>query len=426
MKNLASLPTHIGRPLYFGAIALLAFLLAVVGWAGYAPLSTSIHLNGSLLSERPSFDLQHAFGGQIEWVGVRAQEQVTKGQSLLRLDVSLERANLTEIEAQLEALQAENDAISAVLDGDVGALGAHSTISAIVERVRLKEEANRQRTDSLFKQAESLEEQALAVEREIALLAQSIALGKKSEARVSILIRKSFARDADLMVTQKEILNLAGQREQRLADLSDLLEKASRAKSDAIATNAEYLSGLLLRLQENTARLSEVRKEAARLRAIVAASNLTSPVDGQVQHLSYASSHMYAPRGQTLLTIAQELETPRIKLMVSATVIDQVHLGMKGRLTITSLSQRDVPIIYVKIIAISPIAEKDSEGKVLGYTAEAELDQASYSGAFPSIEEHLRLSTDMPVSVVLEGRKSNLASYIFAPMFSAFSGAFQD
>lgn len=422
----APLPRHIRTPLTLGASALLAFIVIITGGALFAPLSTSIHASGTLVSSRPSYELQHAFGGQISWVGIRPQQQVVKGQPLMRFDVSLEQNALSETLSQIALLTRQNTAIKAVVQGKLDQLPVDETTLGIVQKFRYEAQANTFKTDALRTRSRSLRTQAEAVTRQIDLLAKRLVLLGDLEDRQQSLLASALSTESEADRVTISMLELAGQKEERQAELSSLHHNLTQSDTDIKALKAEYSASLLRRYHDNRDRLSEMNKNQAQLKAIIDAAILVSPIDGHVHLLNFDSPHMYAPRGQTLVMVVQKLDHPRVHLIIQTAQIDQIHTGMTGRMTISSLPSRETPPIDVKITAISFMAARDNTGSSLGYNAEAMLEEHSFNAARDALQERFRLSADMPVSVVLEGRKTTLAGFLFAPWLSAFSVALQD
>ncbi len=153
---------------------------------------------------------------------------------------------------------------------------------------------------------------------------------------------------------------------------------------------------------------------------------IRSPISGTAVYVGYNTNQMYVARGTTLVSIAQDLTKPVVQLLIPTQAIDQVAIGMVGKLTIPSILQRNLPQIRITLISISPDAVKDSEGKPTGYRAHASIEKEDLNTAIESLNGNLHLATDMPVMASLEGRKVTFSQYLIGPFFKIFDGAFQD
>lgn len=374
------------------------------------------------MSDRPAFELQHKFGGQIEWVGVSAQETVSAGQELLRLDVSLERAALSEIKQQMQRLQSDNRAIETVLNN-----GNLEDFADSFLRLRLVEQTtNRLQSQNLRDRARALEAQSASARRSLSFVDERLKLISELERRKSELLKNGLAREAEVNRLTDQKLALKDRRERLATEANSLGIQARELLLELEIAKNEYEAGLLSQLNSNRVRLSELRQEGFRLETVIRLSSVISPVDGQIHELNFDSPHMYLPQGQTIAILAQDLNSPKVRLIIPASAIDQVFDGMVGRLSIASLPQRRIPPIRVSIFAISPLAGRDRDGSIAGYTAEAIFEPTDLQALRKMLDTDLRLSEDMPVNVVLTGRKTTVANYLFSPMAAIFSKGLQD
>lgn len=424
-QSSTSLPSSVIGPLKRTAFGLLAFLVVITLWALKAPLATSVSVSGELASSRPSYDMQHAYGGPIAWVGVREQQSVQQGEILFRIDVSTQKDALREIQLQLEALSAENQVITT--------LRRHRTDwesrfapSPLVHRYAASYGALQHRQTALTHEAESARNQALSGESEAALIAQRIALLKDLRAAQAQLRQQGLARQTDVEGLSDQILELSADLQQRQSSTASLSSQAEQAEIRARSELAEFEAQLLTTLRQNTLQMSRLRAEQSRLEAEIGAADIRSPVTGHVHALDYDSPQMIAPRGQTLAVIAQTLDRPIVRLSIPPDSIDQVQVGMQGKLILPSLPQRDMPQMEIEILTISPQAEKDQDGVPRGYTATARISAESLSEAQSMMAERFRLVTDMPVTATLSGRNITFAEYLIKPFVSALRLGLQD
>lgn len=425
MTQDAMLPKTILRPLHWSALGLLLFLIVLVVWAFLAPLATSLQVTGTLVSSRPSYEIQHAFGGPVLWVGVREQQEVRRGDPLFRIDVTTQREALAEVTLQIEALQAEIDVITGLHAGS-SKPGDHDPDAPISARYAALYETVDLRQEILLDQSVSAREQVQAGRAEAQLIEKRIALLFDLKDKQQQLYEKGLARDADVDGLEGQILTLSADLEQLRASNTSLRSAATQAKAEAAVMRAEFEAQLMTTQQQNRLQLSRLRAERSALKAQLAVAEITSPVDGHVHALHFDSAYSYAPRGQTLAVIAQSLDSPMVRLTVSPTDIDQIHVGMQGNLVIPSLPQRDMPQLLIEIVTISPEAEKDDAGVVLGYTATARIAEDSLEDAKRLLDARFRLVTDMPVTATMTGRNLTVAEYLLNPITKVFSAGFQE
>ena len=413
-----TIPPAIARPLRLGAGAIVCFLAALAIWSASARLATTVHASGRLVSSAASYDIQHGFGGQIVWVGVVEQDRVSFGEPLFRMDVRTEEALVAELSAQIADLERTIDVVTRILSSWPDAPGP--------DIHRADFDAARLKIAALEAAATGYRAQAAAGAREIALYRQRLGLLEEREAKTIRLNARGFSKATDVDEIADLILELAGEREQRTASVVALRNQAQQAESDAQTTAVEFLARLETELQTSQRRASDLRRERYQTEAVIRAAEIRAPADGQIQSLPFDTPFMYAGRGETLATLSQDLDAPRVQLTVPPSAIDQVAVGMQGRLTFNSLPQREMPPVHVVVTAISPEAERDETGAVAGYIATAKIKPKDLERARNVLKDRFKLATDMPISVALAGRDTTLYTYLVSPFLSVFATAFQD
>jgi len=420
-----TLPRMVTRPLWIGAIGIIMFFAMSILWAGKAPLVTSIHLSGTLISSQPDYELQHPYGGEIDWVGVRPNQEVTVGQPILRLDFDVERQVLEEKRKQIADLEAENSQLATLLESGFPTHIAYDEMSRSERRFGAEANVSRIKLHSLNERFKTLTSQIASAEIEIENLILRESLLTEEEHQQRILRERALVRDSDVNQVSLQLLETSGQIARRRSELSTLLQDQLDVELDAKRVSLEFEILLLERYRKNDELLLNLKSEEVRLSSILDTMEINSPVDGFIQSLKFDAERAYAERGKTLVTIARRLEAPRIRLQVPVTTIDQIQLGAAGKLTITSLPQRTIASLKVKLVSISPLSTKSEDGTSQGFVAEAEFEEAELLRLLKSMEGH-RLSADMPVSVSLEGREMTLVEYLIPSIQSFTSQAYQD
>ncbi len=419
----AALPREISRPLWITAIGLFCFLLLIMIWAIYAPIATTVRVSGSFASSRLSYDIQHPFGGRIEQVFVSLHQVVAKNDPLFLLDVNSSRSALAEIETQLDTLNTETSIIQYFLDKP-------STPSPKNSFITLQYyEAQR----ALKSKIDTKEQAIIAANARLQTASQGLAMLKQRQAILhersldshDLVARGIVTRKADEALTDT-ILNLGSQIAEEESREISLRAEIAQSKIAIDTLRAEYRLALVKKLNANTARLPELRQQALRLQSEISSALVRSPVAGKITSLKYDTAQMYAGKGQTLVTLAQKLDHPVPHLKVPITLIDQIHPGMTGTLTIPALPQRKMPKIRVTLTSIAPEATKTPDGQAEYYLALATINQDDLQAAARRMGAAFHLATDMPVMVSLEGRETTMYRYLFGAFANLFTDALQD
>lgn len=421
-----AIPSSVIRPLYLAALTLCLALVAFGVWAGMAPLATTIRASGTIASAAPSYDVQHPFGGHIARVNVEPQSVVTAGQVMFELDVTVQSKNLSLVERHIESLRGENRIIRNALGLSLRTQQQASPSKALQSRyteMRLQLETEIEATETTARAAQS---RAESIKAGIEILEQRVAALEHRSLQMTELVSKGVLAKAQTEGQTDLLLTVQSQINTQMSDLIQLQDQARQAETTVRNLRTKHRVQLLNQLKANAERLPQLERQAVNLQSEIDSAIVRSPVDGIVVLLGFDTERMYAPRGTTLLTLSQPLRDPSVNFTIPTQAIDQVRAGMEGALTIPSLPQRNLPKVRIRLDAIAPDAKRDRDGNVLGYSAKAHIFPEDMEKIVTAMDGDLHLSTDMPVSVALEGRTVTFAQYLFAPFMTIFKGSLQD
>lgn len=425
--NQSGLPNSITNPLRLAFLGLGLILAGFGAWAFYAPLASTIHTNGSLVSSRPSYDLQHAYGGRIAQVQVRTHDRVSQGQKLIQFDVAIQKDELQATLQQIRLLEDENSAVNWLLTGQHEALKQDQTID---ETVRLR---FLQKLRSHYVELTATAQDSDATERQITTLEQQLDLLQDRRAsmqdRLAVkqkLARKGLSAQNEQSILTEQLLELDAEISTTNGQLAAKADDADKLNTSAQLVRARFRETLLEQKAQNAKRLPELMRAKLRLADEIDQALVLAPIDGIVTSLDFDTQEMFAGRGTTLMTLSRALADPKVSLVIPTHSIDQISVGRRGKLTIPSLPQRNLPPVFINLESISPDALRDADGNPVGYRALAEINSDDLAALIKSQDGGLSLSSDMPVSVGFEGRQLTFAQYMINPFFAVFDNALAD
>ncbi|GAA6180983.1 alkaline protease secretion protein AprE [Shimia sp. NS0008-38b] len=424
------LPPHLLHPLYVGFGIVAVALLGFVVWAATVPLATSIPTLGHLNAARPSYDVQHAFGGKIAEVFVKEHEHVAAGQRLLLLDVAQEREELATLHATLAPLTEERAALRAALRDQLPSEGQGPETAPgadlAVRRLRNMQAAMQLRANMSSDLQASLELRTQSLEQSAVRRRQQLASMKDRHTRYAGLLARGAFRAADADALAEDILELEAALQRVHSELVSLRSQAAQAEMQITREQLEFRQGLLDRLAQLGETIPKLQLQILRLEALVAHAEVRAPDAGVIAALPFDTKTMIIPRGETVLTLARPEGRHHVSFVTSPQSIDQLRVGMRGHLTVTALSQRDHPRVNVTIQSLSPEARRNPEGDIVGYDGVSQIDPADYADLLAQLGEHGSLSTDMPVSLVFSGRTITFGDYLIGPFLDFLKKAMQD
>lgn len=419
-KQPHTLPGAVWRPLNWALAGLVLFAGAFICWAVFAPLATTLRLSGALISETPSFEVQHPYGGPIADIFVRQHSPVQKGDPLLRLDTELDQHNLKTFLDMHARITAENEIIVQLLDEEP--LLTHQRDTHLALRL------DQARLQSMLRQdaAKNLERQSATLRDVISHQTVQLEQMQKRANRLQTLIDGELMSQSNGEILQEQIQLVSSEISSQQARLIALEDQKKQAIGQAKLVLLSAREELAATLERNLQQLEELEPQIANLKDVIKRSTLHAPIDGVITELYYEASGMYAGRGQTLMSLAQPLTKPVITFTIPTHLIDQLRVGMTGKLNLPALSQRHMPDVSVTLTSISPRAELDENARPLFFDGRAELALEGIDALHQAVGEEFALSADMPVELLIEGRQITFAQYLLAPLKAAFRSGLQD
>ncbi|WP_294223280.1 HlyD family efflux transporter periplasmic adaptor subunit [uncultured Shimia sp.] len=423
-----SLPRQITRPLWFGFFSLIICIIAFVLWATLAPLATSIPASGHLDARRPSLDIQHQFGGKISEVHVVPHAAVTKGQLLIRLDVTDAEAELAEVHAALAPMQEERAALGAALNNTLqeasGSIGAQSKLAHA--RMKNMQDALQMRADMTTELEAALRQRAKRLRTSLDHLDARRRSMDKRLARYVTLAAQGALRTAEIDALKEAVLGVESGMAREQAELVSLESQATQARLEVAREKLEFRQRILDRQAQLEEDIPRLRLQILRLSAQIAKADIVAPDDGIVAAFPYDTETMVVPKGETVLTLARPNGELDVAFVASPQAIDQLRVGMEGVLTVTSLPQRNHPKVRVVLTSLSPEAQRDPDGAITGYDGVAIIKAEDQAALRAEMGDRLTLAQDMPVHLVFTGRHVTFGDYLVEPFLRFLSQAMQD
>ncbi|MEL7012686.1 MAG: HlyD family efflux transporter periplasmic adaptor subunit [Pseudomonadota bacterium] len=417
------LPAIIRRPLINAVIGVALFATGFGLWAVFAPLATTITLQGSIVSSEPAIALQHPYGGPVREVLVNAHDTVEVGQPLLTFDIAREREALAAQVSMRDRLMAENAAITRLLDGPIAAdVSVPFTEKSPLDVRRKQVDAQRQATEE---SVTLLEQQIDTLDTKIGYSKAQLGLMNTRADRVEYLSNQGLTLVSDGERLQEQILIVRGEISSDQAAIVELKNQIARMRQQQSQAEIALEHELRATRQRNLERLDDLKGAIINLTDQVEKSIVRAPISGVVDSIPIEAEHMFAARGATLLTLARPMQRAQVTFTVPVDQIDQVHPGMTAQVVIPSIPQRQMPKMELRIEAISPRARHDETDRPVSFSGLAHGE----AGLFDELRERIgldALSEDMPVLLHVSVRQTTFADYLFTPLSRAFSTALQD
>ena len=406
-----------------------------ITWAVTAELSAAVIAPGSVVVSSNRKTIQHLEGGIVESVLIKDGSLVNEGDILIKFDTAKARSEYTQLIAQqisglaLEArYEAEQDgsydikfpellyqyAMAQEHDA-IKLMNTHTTLfktrkdatkreisilDGRIESLRKKVEAFARQKESLSAEMKSYDDQRLGIS---SLTASGFA-SKNSERELDrrILSIQSSISDADAEIATAESSIIESELQKTVLE--------HKIRDEAVSE--------ITKVREINAGISE---RIAFARDILERTDLTAPQDGIIQSLKFHARGAVVSPGEAILELIPVTDELIVETSLPVINIDQVHPGMTAEIRFPSFTAKTTPILFGKILDISPDAVPDAEGQ-----------RSSFKGRIEVLKETIpqniaeKIQAGMMAEVVIPTEQRSVASYLTKPLTDAFAKTFRE
>lgn len=421
-------------PVIAGILTLVLLVGAFGGWAVGTRLGGAVIAPARLEVESNRQVVQHPDGGVVAEILVAEGATVAAGQTLLRLDGTLLRADLGVVEAQYfeilarrGRLEAErDDARAPAFPRELTARAASDPdAAALMEGQRRLFEARRdsfaQETAQLARRADQAGAQIAGIAAQIAALSDQIGLVAQELTGVRELFDQGLAPAARRLALEREEARLRGLRGEALASRAAQEGRITELEMEALRLSAarrEEANALLrdigFREQELAQRRSALRERLARL-------DLVAPVGGVVLGLAVTTPRAVLRPADPVLHIVPQDRPLVIAARIPPAQIDEVRPGQPAVLVFSAFSAREVPELAGTVAQVSADVLTDERTGETWYRAEILPDPGQIERLGPRA-----LRPGMPVEAFIRTADRTPLAWLVQPFTDYLSRAMRE
>jgi HlyD family secretion protein len=426
------------RKLNLIGLAVVAILvLGVGGWAALAQLSGAVIAPGFVVVESNVKKVQHPNGGIVGQIFVREGSMVEEGQVVVRLDDTVQRANLGIIRSQLEELTARHARLTAERDNaevisfpdDLTARGGETQVAAAITGEQKLFESRRQsrtgqrsllqeRIAQITEEVRGLSSQRKAKESEIGLIGQELK-------GVSELFAKNLVSIVRYMALQRDHAKLEGEHGQLGADIARARGRISETELQIIQLEKDFSTEVLKELREIEGRIAELKERMIAAMDQLRRIDIRSPGNGIVLQLTVHTVGGVIGAGETIMLIVPQADQLVVEARVAPVDIDQIVQGAPVQVRIMAGNQRTTPAVSGVVTHIS--ADLTREAATGGQPGQAYfLTRVSLSEASLKSLVDLKLVPGMPAEAMIETGVRTPLEFLLKPLQEQIARTFRE
>ena len=423
----------LGPYVWFGLLVLLGLIGGLAGWSVTAKLDGAVIVPGTFTVESSRKTVQHLEGGVVSQILVGEGDLVRKGQALLRLDSTIDRANLGVVESQLDELLARRARLLAesrdaeALEFPFELLGRRSDPDVVVILAGQKElfvarRSSREAEAALLRQRISrFQEEIAGVQAQRASNRREIAIVEKELDGLRRLFEKGYATITRLLALERAAERIRGEIAEHNASIARARNGIEELKLERIQSARDFREAA-------TAELRQIEPQIATLkeRQVAAAQRLErvevkAPQDGIVVGLQVNTIGGVIRAGDAILDLVPAGEDLVIEARVPTADVDRVAEGQTSRVRLTAFDQATTPEVAGEVIAVSADSFEDESSGARYYNARIRLsDKDRWS------KEGIDLVPGMPAEVFIQTGSRTALSYFVKPLTDRLSRTFKD
>ncbi|NDD09881.1 MAG: HlyD family type I secretion periplasmic adaptor subunit, partial [Rhodobacteraceae bacterium] len=379
--------------------------------------------------------VQHPDGGVVAEIAVDEGDSVIAGQTLIKLDPTLEKSELAIIEGQLFELIARRGRLEAERDGnqtidfDAALKERASNDPSVAELMsgqqRLfdarSETASNQvaqlskRKGQIRNQIEGLDAQQIALQRQLDLIAEELSDQQS-------LLNRGLAQATKVLALQRTEAQLSGQMGDLSARKAEYEGRITEIDIEITSLDAGRREEAITNLRDQQFRALELEERARALHEKLSRMDIKAPVSGIVYGLTvFAERSVIRPADPVLFLIPQDRP-----LIIAARVepihIDEIFTGQEVTLRFSSLDQRTTPELLGRVVQISADAFQDDARQISYYRAEIVLSE----GEQDKIPQGITLIPGMPVESFIKTNDRTPLAYLVKPLADYFAKAMRE
>ncbi|MGC1503337.1 MAG: HlyD family type I secretion periplasmic adaptor subunit [Sulfitobacter sp.] len=435
MRNDHTLMLSAQPQIIIGMVTIGVLVVGLFYWAVTTTITGAIIAPGTVEVESNRQIVQHLTGGVASAVYVRDGQYVEQGDVLVLLDSSRQQrelgfaqAQLFELVARHERLKAEqadlqtvvfdpelieeskrDPALGAVLEGQLALF--HATRRNIaIESTKLEN-----RKQQIAAQISGIDAQERALIRQLDLISQELVPQR------SLRERKLTSAGA-VIELEREEARLRGSLGEAMANRAAAAQRLIETDIELARLSTNHLEKSVATARDLDAPIRQYRRDLRALHAEIERAQIRAPVSGIVYGMTLRTARAVLRPAEPLLFLIPQDRPLIVAMRVPPKHIDQVALGQRVKLRLSSLDQRLTPEVWGRITRLSADAIADDASGQTFYRAEMVLTAEELE----RLPDDVRLLPGMPVEAFIRTGQRSPMTYMLKPVTDYFARAFRE
>jgi len=420
------------RLVSLGVLLVGVFLLGFGIWAAFAPLETAVVAGGTVVSESSRKTLQHLEGGIIAAILVKDGDEVTAGQTLIRLDDTKARTTYEAASGQLIDARVAEARLIAQRDGTdtiaVPADLARSTDPTVLQAIagqrrifetrrkleELKIAAIRERINQSREEIVGYQAEVTAADRRSALLNEEIKGALE-------MVQKGLERKPHLLDLQRQLADIQGKHGDMMAQIARAKQTIAESEVNILSVTNDDQKQAADELRDTQRKIHELTQETEAAASVMARTAIKAPEDGIITDLRVHTIGGVVNAGEPLMDLVPKSDRMVIEAQVRPVDIERLREGLPAQVRLLPYKSRRTPPLDATVIYVSADRIVDKHTNQPYFAVKLKVDEQKLK-AMPEVT----LVPGMPAETMIKTGETTVALYALSPVLDSFHRAFHE
>jgi HlyD family secretion protein len=416
-----------------GFIAAALFLGSVGAWATATEISGAVIAPSQFVSESNLKKVQHQTGGVVSALFVREGDIVQDNQLLIRLDDTLNRANLGIVTGQLDEFMARMARLVAERDGqsevqfpaELTERASDPRIASLVQSEAQLFVGRRSARDGIRAQ---LEKRITQLRSEIeGLTIQRRAKTREAELiqRELVGVRRLFEQNLVQMTRlsqlEREATSLEGQVGQLTSGIAQAQGKIAETELQILQLTEDLRAEVMRELRESQARVSELQERKLAAEDHLRRVEIRAPASGVVHQLAVHTVGGVITPAEPAMLLVPTNDSLYLEARVAPQDIDQVAVGQRASVRLHAFNQRTTPEFAAAVTRVGADVVREQQTGLSYYVVRLKIEPEELAKA-----GELRIVPGMQADAFVETTRRTPFAYLMKPVSDQFARAFRE
>ena len=416
-----------------GFLSVVIMIGVVGGWANFTELNGAVIAPATIMVESYSKKVQHKEGGIVGEIRVKDGDRVEVGQTLVVLDNTETKSELTIIDGLLDEalakrarLEAQRDRASALIfppevlarasEPGVAAIMAGQTklFDARLQAVVGKKDQLTQQIGQLTEQIGGLGSQKISKEKQLTLISAELTDLKDLQSKGLVPVSRVMAMD-------RETARLEGERGELVASKASAEARIAEVKVQILQIDEEDLSQTLTDLRDIEGKVAELKERKLAVASRLERMAIKSPITGDVYQLAVHTIGGVIGPGESLMLIVPEADELILQAQVMPQDIDKVRPGQIAHIRFPAFNSRLTPEIAAEVTQISADTSRTDASSPPFYSVRLMISATELAKLGSN-----KLKPGMPAEAFIQTEAQTPMTYFLKPLTDQFAHALRE